>query len=311
MRAGAAPTGLAPTGLAPVRRLPAARRLEQGRHRPTPMTASGAPTATVSSCRTRISRRVPAAGDGISVSTLSVDTSSSGSSASTVSPTFFSQRVTVPSVTLSPSAGMATTVPCALPVGASPPADGASAGWPPSEAGAGADPEPPAGASVSGSFSVDGASTSADGWLSGTASAGCWPPVPPVSSPSPAITASSLPTSATSSAATTIRLSTPLAGDGISVSTLSVETSSSGSSASTRSPSFLSQRVTVPSVTLSPSRGMVTDTGIWCYSLSRARGATAPRVAGLARISRGRAGACRPGPGAPRPGPRSGWGARG
>ena len=44
-------------------------------------------------------------------------------------------------------------------------------------------------------------------------------------------------------------------GDGISVSTLSVETSSRGSSTSTRSPSCLSQRVTVPSVTLSPSRG--------------------------------------------------------
>ena len=45
----------------------------------------------------------------------------------------------------------------------------------------------------------------------------------------------------------------PAAGDGISVSTLSVETSSNGSSTSTRSPSCLSQRVTVPSVTLSPS----------------------------------------------------------
>jgi len=44
------------------------------------------------------------------------------------------------------------------------------------------------------------------------------------------------------------------------VSTLSVETSSSGSSASTRSPSFFSQRVTVPSVTLSPSWGMDTET---------------------------------------------------
>ncbi len=52
----------------------------------------------------------------------------------------------------------------------------------------------------------------------------------------------------------------PDTGEGISVSTLSVETSRSGSSASTRSPSFLSQRVTVPSVTLSPSWGMDTET---------------------------------------------------
>ena len=44
-------------------------------------------------------------GEGISVSTLSVETSSRGSSASTRSPTCFSHRLTVPSVTLSPSAG--------------------------------------------------------------------------------------------------------------------------------------------------------------------------------------------------------------
>jgi hypothetical protein len=41
-------------------------------------------------------------------------------------------------------------------------------------------------------------------------------------------------------------------GEGISVSTLSVETSSSGSSTATVSPTCLSQRVTVPSVTDSP-----------------------------------------------------------
>ena len=62
---------------------------------------------------------VPATGDGISVSTLSVDTSTSGSSTSTLSPTFFSQRVTVPSVTDSPSSGISTEV-------ASPPPDDAA-----------------------------------------------------------------------------------------------------------------------------------------------------------------------------------------
>ncbi len=63
----------------------------------------------------------------------------------------------------------------------------------------------------------------------------------------------------------------PDAGAGISVSTLSVETSSSGSSALTYSPSALSHRVTVPSVTLSPSWGIVTETAMalrgsfgWC-----------------------------------------------
>jgi len=66
---------------------------------------------------------VPATGEGISVSTLSVETSSNGSSTSIWSPSALSQRLTVPSVTDSPRAGIVTVVP---PV-ASPPA-GASAG---------------------------------------------------------------------------------------------------------------------------------------------------------------------------------------
>ena len=44
------------------------------------------------------------------MSTLSVETSTSGSSTATVSPTFFNQRVTVPSVTDSPSAGRVTSL---------------------------------------------------------------------------------------------------------------------------------------------------------------------------------------------------------
>ena len=75
------------------------------------MTASSAPTSTVSSSWTLISRSLPATGEGISVSTLSVETSSSGSSTATSSPTCLSQRVTVPSVTDSPSAGRVTDVP--------------------------------------------------------------------------------------------------------------------------------------------------------------------------------------------------------
>ena len=72
------------------------------------MMANSAPTATVSSSKAMILISTPEAGAGISVSTLSVDTSSSGSSATTVSPSCLSQRVTVPSVTLSPSAGIWT-----------------------------------------------------------------------------------------------------------------------------------------------------------------------------------------------------------
>ena len=75
------------------------------------MSAKRAPTGTVESTGTSIAMTIPAAGEGISVSTLSVETSRSGSSTATKSPTFFSQRVTVPSVTDSPSAGMVTTTP--------------------------------------------------------------------------------------------------------------------------------------------------------------------------------------------------------
>ena len=67
-------------------------------------------TATVSFSFTMILVRTPAAGEGISASTLSVEISKSGSSRSTRSPTFFIQRVTVPSAMLSPIWGMMTLV---------------------------------------------------------------------------------------------------------------------------------------------------------------------------------------------------------
>ena len=80
------------------------------------MIASSAPTATVESTPTTIFAITPATGEGISVSTLSVETSSSGSSIATVSPSALSQRVTVPSVTLSPSAGIVTENVIASPI---------------------------------------------------------------------------------------------------------------------------------------------------------------------------------------------------
>src|SRR5205814_6943463 len=68
------------------------------------------------------SRTTPDAGEGTSVSTLSVEISTIVSSASIVSPTAFVQRVIVPSDTLTPIWGMttSTSVPVAM-VGASPP----------------------------------------------------------------------------------------------------------------------------------------------------------------------------------------------
>ena len=58
---------------------------------------------------------------------MSVETSSKASSTATESPTFFNQRVTVPSETLSPSAGIVMTVPAPAAAGAAGGATGAGA----------------------------------------------------------------------------------------------------------------------------------------------------------------------------------------
>jgi hypothetical protein len=177
-----------------------------------PTRASGVPTGTVSPSFTSTSRSTPSYGLGISESTLSVDTSYSGSSNATGSPTFFSQRPTVPSVTVSPSLGIVTSCSC---------------------------PGPSA---------CGGATDSSTGAVRvGVASAG-----------SP-MRASGVPTGTVSPGRTSTSRSTPSYGLGISESTLSVDTSKSGSSNATGWPTSLSQRPTVPSVTVSPSFGMVTS----------------------------------------------------
>jgi hypothetical protein len=66
--------------------------------------------ATVAPAWTRISFRIPAAGAGISASTLSVEISKRGSSRCTASPTFFIHFVIVPSAIDSPIWGMMTSV---------------------------------------------------------------------------------------------------------------------------------------------------------------------------------------------------------
>src|ERR671911_2366547 len=71
-----------------------------------PMRASTTPTSTVSPSCTRISDSTPLTGDGTSESTLSVDTSKSGSSSATCSPICLNHLVIVPSVTVSPSWGI-------------------------------------------------------------------------------------------------------------------------------------------------------------------------------------------------------------
>src|SRR6188508_214003 len=73
-------------------------------------TASTVPTGTVVPSGTRICVMNPSPGDGISIETLSVSMSRMISSTATLSPTFFFQLATVPSVTVSPSCGINTFI---------------------------------------------------------------------------------------------------------------------------------------------------------------------------------------------------------
>ncbi len=175
------------------------------------------------------------------MSTLSVEISTSGSSTATLSPTALSQRVIVPSVTLSPSAGRTMIV--SAPSGV--------------VAGVGVATSSTTTSGVTTSVAIVSTTGAAAGGADGAGvSTGA-----PTSDSSP-ITASSPPTSTTSSSCAEWESRIPVAGEGISVSTLSVEISTRGSSAFTWSPTFFNQRVIVPSVTLSPSCGILTDTDI-------------------------------------------------
>ncbi len=81
-----------------------------------PMRATTVLIPTVWPSCTSTSVKVPADGEGISVSTLSVEISNSGSSRSTVSPGFFSHLVSVPSTILSPICGITTSIRHSLPI---------------------------------------------------------------------------------------------------------------------------------------------------------------------------------------------------
>src|SRR3954447_12058731 len=72
-------------------------------------------TCTVVPSATFCSTSTPAAGDGISASTLSVEISKRGSSRETLSPGFFSHLVRVPSKIDSPIWGMITSVGISVP----------------------------------------------------------------------------------------------------------------------------------------------------------------------------------------------------
>src|SRR6478609_939093 len=94
--AGAAALAGAAAGLAPVA--------------PSLICPSSAPTATVSPSLAVISPSTPADGAGTSMVTLSVSSSTKGSSTATASPAFLNQRPMVASVTDSPSVGTRISV---------------------------------------------------------------------------------------------------------------------------------------------------------------------------------------------------------
>src|ERR1700761_8639346 len=77
---------------------------------PSVICPSSAPTATVSPSLAVISPKVPAEGAGTSIVTLSVSSSTNGSSTATASPAFLNQRPMVASVTDSPSVGTRISV---------------------------------------------------------------------------------------------------------------------------------------------------------------------------------------------------------
>src|SRR5690606_2788717 len=132
-------------------------------------------------------------------------------------------------------------------------------------AGAGAAAGSGAGAGAgSDGASAAGASASAAGASSTGAGAGASPASP--------TTASTAPTSTVSPSGTLISTSVPLTGDGTSESTLSVETSKRGSSSATVSPTCLNHFVIVPSVTVSPSWGIVMSAIVADSLVLRARG---------------------------------------
>src|SRR5918912_1894428 len=82
---------------------------------------------------------------------------------------------------------------------------------------------------------------------------------------STSISASSPPTGIVAPSGAMILTSVPATGDGISALTLSVTISTSDSSRSTLSPSALSQREITPSVTDSPSCGIVIGVAMTNY----------------------------------------------
>src|SRR5205807_284455 len=234
-----------------------------------PLTATTVLTWTVLPSETLISRNMPLVGAGSSAATMSVEISNRGSSRWTLSPTFFSHLVMVPSKMDSPICGITTSAPGAplLPVAAL-----AGACGPGAVSGAGGClgvESPSACADAPVGLSVDAPSVEAEPPLAAAAfCAGCGAGAAlAAAAPSASIRPTTVFTCTVAPSATLISFNTPLAGAGISASTLSVEISNRGSSRCTLSPGFFSHLVIVPSKIDSPIWGMTTSVGMSSFHL--------------------------------------------
>ena len=187
------------------------------------------PTVTVAPSSARISVIVPDAGAGSSMSTLSVEISTTVSPSLTVSPTLTDHSRIVPSVTDSPPVGVTMSI-----------------SWPVAVAAAAA-PSASVAAPATASSAVAGGD-SPDTGVAGS-SVGARPP-------SVEISASTEPTCTVSPSAAWILTIVPAAGEGTSASTLSVEISTIVSSMATRRLPACATRAPCPRRPNRPSRAL-------------------------------------------------------
>ncbi len=205
------------------------------------------PTVTVSPSWARISVIVPEVGAGSSMSTLSVEISTTVSPFLTCSPTFTAHSRIVPSVTDSPPVGVTMSIVA--------PADWSAAG---------------SGSAASCASAPASSSCTRSGAGAGSAKAGGDAGSSATGAPSEAaISASNPPTATVSPSPAWILITVPATGAGTSASTLSVEISTSVSSAATVSPSCLCHSSTVPSLTESPIAGITTCTVLVSTAIPR------------------------------------------
>src|SRR6187402_716630 len=186
-----------------------------------------------------MNNKVPSLKDSNSIVALSVSISARMSPSTTLSPTFFNQEATVPSVIVSLKRGIVTTI---TPLGNS-----------------------AAGAAVGASAVFASVAAGADSTAAGAAE----PPAikAETSSPSFPIIANKESTGAVSPSGIPIYKSVPSLKDSNSIVALSVSISARISPSLILSPTFFNQVATVPSVIVSLKRGIVTFIAIICYSL--------------------------------------------